>query len=212
MSGWNHEDVLGRFCAHLQAVAARTDGSAFVGLDGRSGVGKSTLAAATQQQLGSADPRLTVTVIEGDQFYGGGSAATWDDRSAADKVAEAMDWRRQLAVLEALRSTGTAEWRSFDWDAADWDTPNSPLSAEISTCRATEVVILEGAYSCRPELHGQLDSTVLLDPPRPLRRQQLLAREGEAYRADWEGRWSEAEDLYFGSIMGPDRFDLVLGG
>lgn len=75
---------------------------------------------------------------------------------------------------------------------------------------ASDVVLLEGAYSARPELHELLDVLVLLDPPTSVRRQQLLDREGDAYREDWEGRWSKAEDLYFTQVMPTDRFDLVI--
>ena len=73
------------------------------------------------------------------------------------------------------------------------------------------VVVLEGAYSCRPELHDLLDLRVLLDIPPWVRRRRLLEREGDAFRADWEARWSAAEDHYFGTVMPPERFDLVLG-
>lgn len=38
-----------------------------------------------------------------------------------------------------------------------------------------------------------------------------FSREGEAYRTDWEARWSEAEDYYFSAVMPPSTFDLVLG-
>lgn len=71
--------------------------------------------------------------------------------------------------------------------------------------------MLEGAYSCRPEMHDLLDLRVLLDVPHALRRRQLLEREGAAYRTDWESRWSAAEDHYFSTVMPPDRFDVVLG-
>ena len=40
----------------------------------------------------------------------------------------------------------------------------------------------------------------------------LLEREGLHYRAEWEARWSEAEDLYFERLMPPSAFDLVLDG
>jgi dephospho-CoA kinase len=53
---------------------------------------------------------------------------------------------------------------------------------------------------------------VLLDVPRATRRERLLQREGERYRAEWEARWSEAEDLYFESLLPPGSFDLVLDG
>jgi hypothetical protein len=52
---------------------------------------------------------------------------------------------------------------------------------------------------------------VLLDTPDELRRQRLREREGEAYRADWEARWSAAEEHYFGIVMPPSRFDLIVG-
>ncbi len=69
------------------------------------------------------------------------------------------------------------------------------------------VVMLEGAYSARPELHDLLDPHVLLDVPTEVRRHQLLEREGDEYRTDWETRWSTAEDHYFGN---PGRMDGVL--
>lgn len=184
----------------------------FMGLDGRSGAGKSTLAAAVASGFDDTTARnVQVTVIEGDQFYAGGSAAMWDRRSAADKAGQVIDWRRQRGVLEALRSRGVAEWHPFDWDHEDWDSAGVPLAPKVTVARATPVVVLEGAYSCRPELHDLLDLRVLLDVPRDVRRRQLLEREGDAYRTDWEGRWSVAEDHYFGSVMPPENFDLVLG-
>ena len=50
----------------------------------------------------------------------------------------------------------------------------------------------------------------LLEAPRHVRRARLLQREGAHYRAEWEARWGEAEDLYFEQLMPPSAFDLVL--
>ncbi len=194
----------------LKAQIAAASGTIFVALDGRSGAGKSTLAATVKSILAEDD--LAVAVIEGDQFYAGGSSQTWDSRNPADKVANAMDWRRQHKLLVELRSERKATWRSFDWEAQDWDVEPAPLESSIQrlSLAGVAIVMLEGAYTARPELHEHLDLLVLLDPSEALRRQQLLDREGDAYRADWEGRWSEAEDLYFGEVMTPERFDLVI--
>ena len=74
------------------------------------------------------------------------------------------------------------------------------------------MVILDGAYSARPELADLFDLRVLLDVPRRVRRERLLRREGERDRAEWEARWGEAEDLYFETLMPPESFDLVLDG
>ncbi len=153
---------------------------------------------------------VTVSVIAGDDFYAGGSATRWDQRSAADKADHVIDWRRQRQVLDDLRLRGAASWSPFDWEAPDWDSDVVPLRSTTLTVTSTDIVILEGAYSARPELHGVLDVLVLLDTPPQQRRRQLLEREGDEYRTDWEARWSAAEDHYFGTIMPPDRFDHVL--
>jgi len=85
------------------------------------------------------------------------------------------------------------------------------LGAEVVAGPAG-VVLLDGAYSARPELAHLFALRVLLDLPRPTRRERLLQREGARYRAEWEARWGEAEDLYFGTLMPPGSFDLVLHG
>lgn len=183
----------------------------FVGIDGRSGAGKSILAETVSQNFVEAgDGADWVTVIEGDDFYGGGSAEMWDQRAASERVDLVIDWRTQRDVLDRLRRHGVAEWHGFDWDAEDWDSEIVPLAAAPTTARAAPVVVLEGAYSCRPE-HDLLDMRVLLEVPRDVRRQRLRDREGDVYQADWEARWSAAEDYYFGTVMPPERFDLGLG-
>ncbi len=197
--------------ARLRAELAGRHAPLFVALDGRSGAGKTMLAIAVASGLRRADDDDGVVVIEGDQFYAGGSAATWDRRTTSEKAAGVIDWRRQRAVLLELREQGAATWRPFDWEAADWDADRVPLAREPVRCRAGSVVMLEGAYSCRPELHDLLDLRVLLQVPRDVRRRRLLDREGEAYRADWEARWSTAEDHYFDAVMPPSAFDVVLG-
>jgi uridine kinase len=183
----------------------------FVGLDGRSGAGKSTIAEVIADVFYQATPNhREVTVIDGDQFYAGGSAEAWDRHSPSEKAAGVIDWRRQRRVLRQLRQRGVAEWYPFDWAAPDWDTDPVPLAGQPNFAEAGSIVLLEGAYSCRPELHDLLDLRVLLEVPREIRRRQLLQREGADYRAAWEARWSAAEDHYFGAVMTPDRFDVVL--
>jgi cytidylate kinase len=56
------------------------------------------------------------------------------------------------------------------------------------------------------------DDFYLLDVDRDVRRARLLRREGERYRAEWEARWEQAEDLYFDVLMPSVAFDLVLDG
>ena len=185
--------------AVLIAESARDSATPFiVAIDGRSGAGKSTLAQALAAQTGAA-------VIDGDDFYSGGTAAQWDALSAAEKAAHCIDWRRQRSVLETLVRGETATWHPYDWNAND-----GRLSDRACICPPSAVVILEGAYSARPELADLLNLRVLLDVPDDTRQRQLTTREGDGYRVQWEARWAEAEEFYFTNVMPVDSFDLVI--
>lgn len=170
-----------------------------VALDGRSGVGKSTLAATVAERLASC------AVVEGDDFYAGGAEADWDARSPEEKAAQVMDWRRQRPVLEALGAGLPASWHAYDWDAFD-----GRWQVAATTCRAAPVVILEGAYSARPELADLFDLRVLLTTDDDTRQARLRHREGDGHHDAWSRRWAEAEVHYFSRVMPPEAFDLVL--
>jgi uridine kinase len=170
----------------------------FVAIDGHSAAGKSTLAAEVARPLEAA-------VIDGDEFYAGGTEELWDAMSPAEKAAHCVDWRKQRRVLEALARAEDAQWHSYDWDAGD-----GRLLDRVTVCPPAPVVILEGVYSARPELADLFQLRVLYDAAPELRHLRWVNREGEGYYDDWARRWSEAEDWYFSQVMTPDRFDLVL--
>jgi uridine kinase len=189
----------GALRARIAATRAAAQAPVLVALDGRSGAGKSTLA----QQVGL---EVAALVIDGDDFYRGGDGDFWCSLGPAEKVDLVIDWRRQRAVLVQLARGEPTSWRPYDWDSDD-----GRLGVAI-TAGPAAVVILDGAYSARPQLADLFDLRVLLDVPRDTRRARLAQREGERYRAEWEDRWAEAEDLYFETLMPPEAFDLVLDG
>lgn len=180
-----------------QKASAATPQTTLVALDGRSGSGKSTLAARLAAHTGAV-------LIEGDDFYAGGTAAQWDAWTPAERAAHCIDWRRQRPVLEALLAGRAATWHPYDWDAHD-----GSLTEEAVTCEPHPVVILEGVYSARPELADLFALRVLLAAPEDLRRERLLQREGDDYDAAWDARWSSAEAAYF-AAMPPEAFDVVV--
>ena len=192
-------DLVGALVARIEVESHAQGEPLTVALDGRSGAGKSTLARAVADAIGA-------TVIESDDFYAGGSGESWDAMSAADKAAYVIDWRAQRPVLEALHRGEPVSYHPYDWD----DEANDGWAPHVVTVVPAPVVILDGAYSARPELADLLDLRVLLMIDDDVRRAQLLAREGDLYRSDWEARWTEAELHYFGTVMPPDAFDLVL--
>jgi uridine kinase len=186
-------------CERITSLQSATLSPVLVALDGRSGVGKSTLAGQVGAQVGAL-------VIDGDDFYRGGTDAYWDALGPAEKVDLVIDWERQRPLLERLRRGEAVTWQPYDWDADD-----GRLRAPV-TAGPAAVVLFDGAYSARPELSDLYSQRVLLSVARDVRRERLLHREGERYRAEWEARWGEAEDLYFDVLMPPAVFDLVLDG
>ncbi len=67
-----------------------------VALDGRSGVGKSTLAHLLAEKTKGV-------IILSDDFYAGGNDEKWDNYTPEAKVAEAIDWKR-LSLLYQTRT------------------------------------------------------------------------------------------------------------
>jgi uridine kinase len=183
--------------ADMIASSAKQKVSPFiVAIDGRSGVGKSTMARALAE-------RLDACVIEGDDFYAGGIELRSD--SAESRAAACIDWTRQQSLLEALAAGRPAHWRAFDWEAFD-----GRLRDEPTTLEPRPVVILEGVYAARPELADLLDLRVVLLVSDDVRLARLAAREGTI--GPWERQWHEAEEFYFEAVMPPARFDIVVSG
>jgi uridine kinase len=169
-----------------------------VALDGRSGAGKSTLA----KRLAQAVP---ATLLDGDSFFAGGVVVRGD--SPRERARDCIDWRRQRTVLEAMRAGRVASYCAFDWEAFDGSLQTEPTVVELA---ASQVVILEGVYSARPELADLLDLRVLLRIPDDVRMARLLERE-QALTA-WELQWHEAEEWYFANVAPPQGFDIIVEG
>ncbi len=196
---------------HLRGVLRQRSTPVFVALDGHSGCGKSTIAGLVADELNAdSNGDVVATVIEGDQFFTGGSLTSWDELSIADRVDRVIDWRRERALLQSLKETGSGEWYPFDWESGDWDSDKVSLKAVPERCIATPVVILEGVYSARPELADLFDVRVLVRVPAHVSDERLRRREGDAYLDEWERRWSEAERHYFSSVVPAEKFDIVL--
>jgi uridine kinase len=180
-------------------IRARSRGAAafVVALDGRSGTGKSSLAASLGTELGAA-------VVDCDDFYTGGSDADWAARPPAERATEAIDWRRlRREVVEPLRAGRPASWVPYDWDEG-----RGPAPRPISLAPA-QIVVLDGAYTARPELADVVDLPVLLELDDALRRVRVSQREGEEFADGWYAVWDAAEEHYFTTIRPRESFAIV---
>ena len=112
--------TVAELAVRLAQTEPRLGRTRLVAVDGRSGSGKTWLAAELATPLGAP-------VIHLDDLYPG-----WDGLTkAADVLAQ---W-----VIEPLSKGEPARWRRFDWDAMSY--------AEWHTTEAADVVVLEGGGS-----------------------------------------------------------------
>lgn len=193
----------GRSSDSVAAVLAGVDAVAapcrpvVLGVDGRSGAGKSWLGTALALQRPAA-------VIRGDDFYNpvlatlsGAQRAALGAFEIADSV---IDWRRlRTEALEPLVHGRPARFAPYDWEAG-----NGQLGRPLDVAPA-ELVILEGVYSARPELADLIDIAVFVQVDEELRGQRLGAR---ADHPDWREFWERGESHYFASVRPPAGFDL----
>lgn len=196
--------------ALLDTIARRldeSDGPLVVALDGRSGAGKSTLARRIATHFGAS-------IVPADDFF----AATipdreWDALSPAERVRDALDWRRlRTDAMEPLRAGNSARWYAFDFARGLLGDGRYAMRREPTIVLPGPLVVLEGAYCTRRELADLLDLTVLVEAAEPIRRRRLAAREDAAFLAGWHARWDAAETFYFQTLRPPGAFDFRVAG
>jgi uridine kinase len=184
---------------------ARTERPFVVAIDGRSGSGKSTVASMAAEATGAA-------VIPCDDFFAASVPGSgWDARTPAERASDALDWRRlRSEALEPLRAGRRARWRPFDFAAGPRPDGSYGLQDSATERLPKPVIVVDGAYSTRPELVDLVDFAVLVEAPVALRLRRLTAREDPGFLEQWRGRWEPAEEHYFTRVRPPSAFDLVL--
>jgi len=176
-----------------------------VALDGPSGSGKSTLA-------GTVAEALNATVVPSDDFFAAEiTDPEWDMRSPRERADGAFDWRRlRCEALDPLLTGMSARWHAFDFEAGVRADGTYAMRADFTKRHPAAVIVLDGAYSARPELADLIDLAVLVDAPAQPRQARLAAREAASFLKTWHRRWDAAEAYYFAHVRPPSSFDLVV--
>jgi para-aminobenzoate synthetase len=191
--------------AEIRRLMVNRNTPSLVALDGGSGSGKSTLALLIAEKLDAA-------LIQGDDFFAAEiSDAEWDAHTPEARAADAIDWRRLRAeALEPLLAGKSAKWHAFDFEAGVRPNGTYAMRTDFIEREPTALVVLDGAYSTRPELADLIDFSVLIDVPIDVRHERLAAREEKNFLDAWHARWDAAEEYYFTHVRPKSSFDLVV--
>lgn len=173
----------GRIRAAVLALAASNP---VVVIDGRSGAGKSSLAA----RLARAWPlRTPVQLLALDSVYPG-----WEGLARGAEIA-----REDVLVPHGRGLIGT--WRRWDWDVGE--------QAEAHAVDPALGLILEGCGALTRASVRLADVTVWVDGPPDSRRLRALARDGEAFRPYWD-MWAAQEEAHIAGEQPHELADMVV--
>jgi uridine kinase len=167
----------------LRRSAPRAGATRVVAVDGRSGAGKTSLAASLAAQLNAS-----VVSLEG--LYGG-----WDGLEHGIDLL-VTDVLRPLAAGQAARVP------RYDWVASEWTEP--------ALLEPPEVLIVEGVGAGARRAAAFESLLVWLEVAAPVRKKRALDRDGATFAPYWD-RWAAQEDLMIARERTPDRADIVIG-
>jgi para-aminobenzoate synthetase len=176
------DDVVTRVADAARRAAPRAGGTRVVAIDGRSGAGKTSLAAAVAE-------RLRAPVVSLEDLYGG-----WDGLEHGIDLLVA-------AVLEPLAAGATARVPRYDWVAGEWAPP--------AVLEPPDVLIVEGVGAGARRAAAFESVLAWLEVPAPVRRQRALDRDGPTFAPYWD-QWAAQEDLMLARERTPDRADITI--
>lgn len=157
-------------------------------IDGRSGSGKTVLAAKLAENL-------ACPVVHTDDFYlpPARRMPEWEKTPCAN-----MDLMRlRQEVLEPFKAGRPVRYRPYRCAAGDY--------GPVVSVPAGKVLLVEGSYSHHRELAGLYDLKIFLTCSLESQRKRLMAREGERFR-DFEQTWIPLEEAYIA------RYGIGKGG
>lgn len=158
-----------RICDAVTAVSASNP---VVVIDGRSGAGKSSLAA----RVARAWPlRTPVQLLALDSVYPG-----WGGLERGAEIARESVLRPHGRGLIGI-------WRRWDWEREE--------EAEAHAVDPALGLIVEGCGALTPASAALADVTVWVDGPRDSRRHRALRRDGDGFRSHWN-MWAAQEDAH----------------
>lgn len=177
----------------IQAIACEA-APVIIAVDGRCAAGKTTLAANLHEMM-------SCTVFHMDDFFLRPEQRSLERLNTPGGNVDYERFRDE--VLVPLREGALKiAYRPYDCRSQALLPPVVEEPAET--------VIIEGSYSCHPELWDFYDLRIFLtvDPDEQLRR--IALRSGEESVRQFQERWIPLEEQYFAAYRIRERSDLCL--
>ena len=164
-----------------------------IAIDGRCASGKTTLAEKLAQEL-------DCNIIHADDFF------LQPFQRTAERYAEPggnLDRERLLKeVLTPLSSGRIPLYQPFDCRSISF----KPLVR----LPEKDIYIIEGSYSCHPQLRPFYDITVFVTTDAETQKERIKSRNGEERLNDFLVKWIPLEERYFEAFEVEAEADVVV--
>lgn len=181
-----------------------------IGIDGLGGAGKSTISDALCQRLKGKD--CPVTLLHIDDFIHP-KAVRYNEQYAAWECYYHLQWRYDYllnAVIAPLK-----QGLPLKTDIELYDKEHDSYHISKMDIPIGSIVIIEGIFLQRPELHGVFDYMIYIDIPEDVRLRRVLERDSyigsrEQIREKYAQRYFPAERRYLAACAPQENADFLM--